>query len=131
MRHYLPKHLLKTIYYSIFNSHLIYAYEVREQNQNNLLINKLTKLQNRALRLINFQPSNNSTGPLYHVNKILKTGDFINYKNALFARNTVKNEKPPLFKEIFNMLHQNHTHNTRAATYNLLHIPQVQTSHFG
>ena len=28
IRHYTPKHLLKTIYYSLFNSHLIYACQI-------------------------------------------------------------------------------------------------------
>ena len=31
---------------------------------------------------------------------------------------------------MLNMLNQNHTYNTRAATYNLLDIPEVQTPHF-
>ena len=29
------------------------------------------------------------------------------------------------------MLNQNHAYNTRAATYNILDIPQVRTAHFG
>ena len=28
IRHYVPKHLLRTLYYSLFNSHLIYACEI-------------------------------------------------------------------------------------------------------
>ena len=34
IRHYVPKHLLRAIYFSIFNSHLIYACEIWGQNQN-------------------------------------------------------------------------------------------------
>ena len=41
IRHYVPKFLLKTIYYSIFNSHLIYGCEVWGQNQNNVLVQRL------------------------------------------------------------------------------------------
>ena len=29
------------------------------------------------------------------------------------------------------MLNQNHSYNTRAATYDFLYIPQVKTTHFG
>ena len=36
-RHYVPKFLLRAIYYSIFKSHLIYGCEVWSQNQNNML----------------------------------------------------------------------------------------------
>ena len=32
---------------------------------------------------------------------------------------------------MFNMLNQNHTYSTRAATYNLLDIRQVWTPHLG
>ena len=32
---------------------------------------------------------------------------------------------------MFIMLNQNHTYNTRAATYLFLDIPQVKTTHFG
>ena len=104
-------HLLRTIYYSIFNSHLIYACEIWGQNQNNLQFTKLTKLQNKALKVINFQSSDSPTGPLYQENKVLKISDFINYKNALFVRNTLKREKPQVFHEMFIMLTQNQSYN--------------------
>ena len=124
-------HLLQTIYYSIFNSHLIYACEIWGQNQNNLRFTKLTKLQNKALKVTNFQSSDSPTGPLYQENKVLKIADFINYKNALFVKNTLKKENPQVFHEMFITLNQNHTYNTRAAAYHFLDIPQVKTTHFG
>ena len=37
IRDSVPKHLLQTINYSLFNSHLIYACEIWEQNQTNQL----------------------------------------------------------------------------------------------
>ena len=124
-------HLLRRIYYSIFNSHLIYAYEIWGQNQNSLRFTKVTKLQNKALKVINFQSSDSPTGPLYQRNKVLKIADFISYKNALFVRNTLKKENPQVFHEMFIMLNQNHTYNTRAATYHFLDIPQMKTTLFG
>ena len=47
IRHYVPKHFLRTIYFSIFNSHLIYACEVWGQNQNSQQFKKLLKLQKK------------------------------------------------------------------------------------
>ena len=123
--------LLQTIYYSIFNSHLIYACEIWGQNQNSLRFTKVTKLQNKALKVINFQSSDSPTGPLYQRNKVLKIADFITHENALFVRNTLKKENPQVLHEMFIMLNQNHTCNTRAATYHSLDIPQVKTTHFG
>ena len=117
-------HLLQTIYYSIFNSHLIYACAIWRQNQNSLWFTKLTNLQNKALKVINFQSSDSPTGPLYLRNKVLEIADFINYKNALVVRNTLKKGNPQVFHEMLIMLNQNHTYNTRAATYHLLYFPQ-------
>ena len=51
--HYIPKFLLKTIYYSIFNSELIYACQVWGQNEN--CLKKLSTLQNKAIRIIKFK----------------------------------------------------------------------------
>ena len=45
IRHYVPKFLLKTIYYSIFNSHLIYACQVCSQNENFLKNCPLSKIR--------------------------------------------------------------------------------------
>ena len=124
-------HLLRTIYYSIFNFHLIYTCEIWEQNQNILLFTKLAKLQNKALKVIKFQSSNSPTRPLYKENKVLKIANFINYKNALFVRNTLKRENPQVFHEMLIMLNQNHTYNIGAAVFHFLDIRQVETTHFG
>ena len=55
IRHYVPKHLLKTIHYSIFNLDIIYACEIWGQEQNSKLLKNLIKLKERALRIINFK----------------------------------------------------------------------------
>ena len=81
--------------------------------------------------MINFQSTDPRTGPLYKGNRVLKIADFLNYKNALFVRNTNKKENAQVFHEMFIMLNQNHTYNTRAAAYYFLDIPQVKTTHFG
>ena len=47
VRHYMPKFLLKTIYYSLFNSHLIYASQICEQTKTKLF--QVVKLQNKAI----------------------------------------------------------------------------------
>ena len=83
------------------------------------------------MKVINFQSSGSPTGPLYQENKVLKIADFINYKNALFVRNTLKRENPQVFHEMFIMLNQNSSYNTRGTTYHFFDIPQVKTTHFG
>ena len=53
IQHYVPKFLLKTLYCTIFHSHLIYSCQIR--GQNNTILRKLEPLQNKALRIINFK----------------------------------------------------------------------------
>ena len=55
LRYYVPKHFLRTIYHSIFNSHLIYAGKSWRQNQTNYSFKKLLRLQEKTLRIIDFK----------------------------------------------------------------------------
>ena len=88
--HYVPKFLLKTIYYSIFNSHLIYACQVWGQNEN--CLKKLSSLQNKAIRIINFKQQDFPINELYYANGILKIKDYIHLINFLFVRDALSNE---------------------------------------
>ena len=131
IRHYVPKHLLRTLCYSLFNSHLIYACEIWGQNQINQLFKRLLLLQEKAIRIINFQPQTSSSNNLFKENRILKISDYINYKHALFVRNSLRKENLPIFNNMFTSLGIKHTHNSHAATNHLLDIPRKQTTHYG
>ena len=67
--------MLKTIYYSLFNSHLIYACQVWSQNKK--FLEKLSTLQDKAIRIINFKQYDHSVDELYHTNGILKIKEYI------------------------------------------------------
>ena len=123
IRHYVPKHLLKTIYFSTFNSHLIYAYETWGQNQNSQHFTNLLKLQEKALQIINFQPPTATTNHLFLETKILKIADFIKYRYALFVRSSLRKESVPLFNDMFTTINHNHNHITRGSVKHLLNIP--------
>ena len=55
IRHHTPKYILKTIYFSLFNSHLIYASQIWGQSKSDHF-RKLVQLQDKALTIINFLP---------------------------------------------------------------------------
>ena len=75
----------------------------------------LIKLQDKTVRLINFQPLNAPVGPLYQENKILKVTDFINYKNILRQKFTMKRKLTILQQNVY-YVKSNHACKTRAAT---------------
>ena len=84
IRNCVPKFLLKTIYYSIVNSHLIYGCEVWGLNQNNVLVKRLQKHQEKAVRLINFETNPNVVGQW-------KKSALILEKKALISSNLMLN----------------------------------------
>ena len=51
IRHYVPTHILRTLYYSLFNSYLIYACENWGPNQTSHLFKRLLLLQEKTIRL--------------------------------------------------------------------------------
>ena len=131
IRHYVPKFLLKTIYYSIFNSHLIYGCEVWGQNQNNVLVHRLQKLQEKSVCLVNFETNTNVVGRLLKDSNILKLPDFIKYKYALFIRNSLRKKNVPIFNEFYTLFIQNHVYNTKSLTNQMVVVPQIQTTNYG
>ena len=109
LRHYVPKFLLKKTYYSIFNSHLIYACQVWGQNEN--CLKKLSSLQNKAKRIINFK-QDFSVNELYNVNEILKIKDYIHLNNFLFVKDVLSNESLEAFSNYFTKSDDFHYHMT-------------------
>ena len=94
VRHYTPKFLLKTIYYSLFHSHLIYASQIWGQTKTKLF-QEVVKLQNKVIRIINFLPFNSSNiNKIYNDLKILKLPDFILSQNSLFVKDCFEKEIP-------------------------------------
>lgn len=79
---YIPKFLLKTIYYSILNPYLIYACQACGQNDHE----KLSCLHNKTIRIINFKQQYFPVNELYNANEIPKLKDYIHLINFVFVK---------------------------------------------
>ena len=97
IRHYVPKEDLKSIY--LFSSHMVYGCQIWGQNRSSH-VEKICKLQNRAMRIINFEDFHANTNPLYINNNILKLQDLIRLQNSLFAHDYLDNSLPACLKTI-------------------------------
>ena len=86
IRYYVPKYLLRTIYFSIFNTHMIYTCQVGGQNE--AKIKQISELQDKTLRIINSKPKNHPLSKLYKSNEILKLTDYIKLLNCMFVKDT-------------------------------------------
>ena len=83
MRKYVSLHILRSIYFAIFDSYLSCCCLAWAQNCST--IQQIIILQKKAIRLINFQPRNFHTSPLFKQNSILKLQNKIYLENILFA----------------------------------------------
>ena len=128
IQHYVPKFILRTIYFSIFNLHLIYTCQIWGQKENT--IKKLSEIQDIAIHIISFKDKNYPTNELYYNNKILKITDYIKLLNCLFVKSILSNNHLPIFENVFKKASKTHSYSTRHATKNSVLLPQPQTDHY-
>ena len=126
IRHYTPKSLLKTVYFSLFNSHLIYACQIWGQSKTKLF-QKIEKLQDKAIRIINFLPKGASVKEAYSTLKILKIRDFISLQNALLVKDIFEEKRPSPFMIYFKKLNTQHLHTMHPAINQSASVPIVNT----
>ena len=118
-RHYVSNDELRSLYFALFSSHLIYASQIWGQVTNTFNKN-IFKLQNRALRIITFSDFNANSNPLYTNLNILKLRDEIVLQNCLFVHDSLSNTAPKCFYEYFTHTREMDALNTRHATLGCL-----------
>ena len=96
IRNYANKHILRTIYFAIFDSHINYANLIWGQNLHP--VNRIVILRKKASRIMNFQSIDSHSSPLFKSNHILKLQDKIIIENILFINKSFNNLLPPIFK---------------------------------
>ena len=99
MRKYVSLKILRSIYFAIFDSELSYCCLVWVQNCST--IQRIVILQKKAIRVINLQPRNLYTSPLFKQNFILKFQDKICLENILSVRKSLNNLSPSVFNTWF------------------------------
>ena len=90
----------------------------------------MQKLQNCALRKINFEKFHHSIKYIYKGYKVLKFTDILKVQNCLFMYQVEKNNA---LGTSFSALRSKDKHNyqTRFATQNLLDVPLARTNKYG
>ena len=129
IRYYVPKYLLTTIYFSIFNTHMIYTCQVWGENE--AKIKQISELQDKTLRIINSKPKNHPVSELYKSNEILKLTDYIKRLNCTFVKDTLSANQMSIFNNIFKKANEVHSHNTRHTSRNTVGIPQPVMEGYG
>ena len=110
LRNYVSFNTLKAIYFAIFDSHINYADLIWGQNPNSKL--RVNTLWKKTVRIVNNQPKNSHSGPLFKQNNILKFEDKILIGNIIFISKSINNLLPPIFKNWFIFCSEIHSYNT-------------------
>jgi len=116
LRHYVDYKTLLSVYYSLFESHVNYClpflgFTTQER------LNRIEKLQNKALRIIHFKNQRESVLPLYINSRILPIIKQRSLKNCLFAFDFFNKKLPVYFDNFLRKLREDH--NTRSTNYQL------------
>ena len=126
LRHYVNLALLRTIYYAIFEPHLRYGCQLWGQAQTQVLQN-IEKIQNKALRILNFKNRWDPIEQIHKESKIFKLKDIVTISNLKFVYDQMNKLLPrALEKDFINKTR--HLYNTRG---NSLDVPQVKTTTYG
>ena len=104
MRKYVSLKILRSIYFAIFDSYLSYYCLVWTQNHST--IQGIVILQKKAVRIINFQPRNSHTSPLFKRSSNLKFQDKTCLENISFASKSLNNLSPSLLNTWFSLVPQ-------------------------
>ena len=116
VRHYVPKKELISINHAIFSSHLTYNCQVWGTS-GNTHVSKIGKLQNKALRIINFKEFRSPSKPLYAECRLLKLDDIIKLKNCLFVHDFLSNSLPHCFVDYFQKRNITHTNRVTRGSF--------------
>ena len=114
IRNYVSPNILRSTYFAIFDSHLSYYCLVWAQNFSS--IKRILILQKKAVRIINFQPRNSRTSPLFKQNFILKFQDKICLENMIFVSKSLNNLSPSIFNAWFSLSSDQRNYETSSST---------------
>ena len=91
------------------------------------LSSKMQKLQNKALRIMNFESPRASSNPLFNKSAILKFGDQIKLSNFLFAYDNLKRNLPSVLCDMISPVNPQHNCLSRNQEFHQVNVPTVRT----
>ena len=132
IRHMCPTPVLRSLYYSLFNSHLCYGL-VLWGNANRSYIDKIRSLQKRALRSIVFarNDDNININRIYFDLKILNVDHQLQVQLSSLMWDYDHDTIPPSLRTNFKRANLVHNYNTRAANIGSLHYCKVNSYKHG
>ena len=110
-RYYLSPNLLRTLYFSIFESHLRYGCQIWGHHNNHNL-NDIANVQRKAIRIINFKSKYTPVEPLFKETKIMTLNEIIKSENCLLALHHINQCLPLSLKNLLRNGNDLHNYST-------------------
>ena len=130
MRHFVTPEILRNLYFGIFFSLMTYGAQIWGQYVNSH-IKRIMKLNDKAIRVINFANYRDDPSQYYKKSNILKFQDFIMLNNFLHIHDHFNNNLPSSLLDKYQYIHQNHHHETRISNADCIKLPVSRTIEFG
>ena len=128
IRHQCNKKVLRSLYFSLFESYLSYGLPVWG-SANQALIEKLFILQKKAIRAITFSEYDAHTSPLFKDLGILKIRDLFQYQISCIMWDFDHNDLPKSLLSMFKKSSDTHNYATRFASADKLDVGRVNTKY--
>ena len=130
IRHQCNKRVLRSLYFSLFESHLSYGLPVWG-SAIQAHMQKLFILQKKAIRAISFSDFRAHTSPLFKELNTLKIDDLFQYQVSSLMWDFDHNTLPNALNSLFNKTRNTHSYGTRFANADKLNIERTNTSRYG
>ena len=130
IRHYVDKNTIRSLYFSLFSSHISYCCQVWCQN-GNYHLNKILSFQRSTLRIINFQPFRSNASFLFRSLNIPLFFDLVRISNILFVFDSLSRNLPISIANYFCQSCASHSYNTRNTQNGKLVVPTFKSAKYG
>ena len=124
-------HIIRTFFFfffAIFDTHLNYAIIIWGQTLN--VVSRIVILQNKALKIMDFQSRVSHSSAFFKYNQILALKVKILTQNILFIKKSLNNYLPPIFKNWFILCSGVHNYQTVSSTPDKIFKPSHKTDSF-
>jgi hypothetical protein len=130
LRHLCPANVLRSLYFSLFNSHLTYGLPVWG-NTAKIYTDKVLTLQKKAIRAITFSDYLAPSQPIFKELEILSFSDLYKHQTASLMWDLDHDILPSSLASYFTKIRENHPYPTRLAASDKLAIKKCNTKSYG
>ena len=124
-KNFLPLKIRKTIYFSLFDSHLNFG-NLLWGCASDKLIKKIESLQKKCIRNVALEKYKSHTEPIFKKLKILKFSDKLSFCQAQFVHQFRHKKLPVSFDNIFTEVTDDQDLKTRHSDYNFSNKPAIK-----